>query len=53
MANAKAVYYSLLSDQAIRIVKSHTRKKERDTGEEKRQDALPELSGPELKIGLG
>ena len=42
----------ILSDHAIRIIKSHTRKKERQTGEEKRQYALPELAGPELKICL-
>jgi hypothetical protein len=35
MADAKAVYYSLLSDQAIRIVKSHAGKEERSAGKEK------------------
>ena len=42
----------MLSYQAIRVIKSHTRKKECYTGEEQRQYAFPELSCPELNICL-
>ena len=43
----------MLSDQKIGVIKSHTREKERQTGEEKRKDAFPELAGSVFKICFG